>query len=174
MTNTAGHSDSRAHCSLCPDGPWSKSAQAEADFQYKAVGATVCLPFCTDVAQAPALNSSHSSLSCAWCNRGWCVCVHACMCVYTCHVIASDSPRRAYEGFAVRGQCRPDPSLLQRPALRFLQVIRVSVSPSWVDPHKDRDCACRIHQWIPSHPAAWRLVVKCLPNINETTAPATF
>lgn len=37
MTNTAGHSDRKAHCSLCPDGPWNKSAQAEADFHYKEV-----------------------------------------------------------------------------------------------------------------------------------------
>lgn len=43
MTNTAGHSDRRAHCSPCPDGPWNKSAQAETDFQYKDIGATACL-----------------------------------------------------------------------------------------------------------------------------------
>ena len=51
MTNTAGHSDRRAHCSLCPDGPWNKSAQAETDFQYKDVGATACLLFSSRVTQ---------------------------------------------------------------------------------------------------------------------------
>ena len=51
MTNTAGHSDRRAHCSLCPDGPWNKSAQAETDFQYKDIGATACLLFSSRITQ---------------------------------------------------------------------------------------------------------------------------
>ena len=51
MTSTAGHSDRRAHCSLCPDGPWNKSAQAETDFQYKDVGATACLLFSSHITQ---------------------------------------------------------------------------------------------------------------------------
>lgn len=41
------------HCSLGPDGPWNKSAQAEADFQSKEVEATACLPLHSDTTQAP-------------------------------------------------------------------------------------------------------------------------
>jgi len=60
MTNTAGHSDRRAHCSLCPDGPWNKSAQAETDFQYKDVGATACLLFSSHITQpGPEEQSFH-------------------------------------------------------------------------------------------------------------------
>lgn len=37
---------------MAPDGPWNKSAQAEADFQYKEIGAKACLPLHSDTTQA--------------------------------------------------------------------------------------------------------------------------
>lgn len=43
----------RIHCSPGPDGPWNKSAPAEADFQYKEVGAGARLPLLSDTTQAP-------------------------------------------------------------------------------------------------------------------------
>lgn len=85
MTNTAGHSDRRAHCSLCPDGPRNKSAQAEADFQYREVGASACLLFSSGIAQALALNSCHSHLYCGyWKGGGGRECVCVCMHMYVC------------------------------------------------------------------------------------------
>lgn len=53
MTNEPRLSARTAHCSLGPDGPQNKSAQAETGFQYKEAQAATCLPFHNDRAQAP-------------------------------------------------------------------------------------------------------------------------
>lgn len=114
MTNRAGHSHRRPHCSLCPDGPWNKSAQAEANFQDGEVQAAPCLRFSRDITQAPALNGDHSCLRGGRRHGSACPCTLRWTCV--CGNTAFIAPDRRDGEFAGRDGCRetfnlePDPS----------------------------------------------------------------
>lgn len=84
------------HCSLGPDGPWNKSAQAEADFQSKEVEAMACLPLHSDTTQAPGPERQPFISLLKVSERGRaCVHVHA-YGAYKHVLIASDSHRQVW------------------------------------------------------------------------------